>query len=114
MEYLLLLHVDESGWPALSRDQQEQGMAAYREYTEALKAAGAYTSGSRLGPSAQARTIRLAEGKPQVLDGPYVDAKEQVGGYYLIEAPDFAAAMSWAARCPAVHYGVVEVRQLVR
>jgi len=114
MEYMLLLHVDESGWPKLSKAEQERGMAAYRAYTETLKQAGVYKSGSQLGPSASAKTIRLAGGKQQVLDGPYADAKEQVGGYYLIETPDLESAMSWAAQCPTVGHGVVEVRQLVR
>jgi hypothetical protein len=114
MEYLLMLYVDEAGWPKLSQAEQEQGMAAYRAYSEALKKAGVYKSGSQLAPSRLARTIRLAQGKQQVLDGPYADAKEQVGGYYLIETPDLETAMSWAARCPTVGHGVVEVRQLIR
>lgn len=114
MEYMLLLYVDESGWPKLSKAEQEQGMAAYRAYSDALRTAGVYKSGSQLGPSAAAKTIRLAGGKPQVLDGPYADAKEQVGGYYLIETPDLESAMSWAAGCPTVGHGVVEIRQLVR
>jgi len=114
MEYMLMLYVDEAGWPTLSKAEQEQGMAAYRAYSEALKKAGVYRSGSQLAPSAAARTIRLAQGKQQVLDGPYADAKEQIGGYYLIETPDLETAMSWAARCPTVGHGVVEVRQLVK
>ena len=114
MEYMLMLYVDEAGWPKLSKAEQEQGMAAYRAYSEALKKAGVYKSGSQLAPSAAARTIRLAQGKPQVLDGPYADAKEQVGGYYLIETPDLETAMTWAARCPTVGHGVVEVRQLLK
>ena len=114
MEYMLLLYVDESGWPKLSKAEQEQGMAAYRAYSEALRNAGVYKSGSQLGPSIGAKTIRVTSGKQQVLDGPYADAKEQVGGYYLIETPDLETAMSWAARCPTVGHGVVEVRQLVR
>jgi len=114
MQYMLMLYVDESGWPQLSKAEQEEGMAAYRAYTEALKQAGVYKSGSQLAPSAAAKTIRLAQQKQQVLDGPYADAKEQVGGYYLIETPDLETAMAWAARCPTVGHGVVEVRQLVR
>ena len=89
-------------------------MAAYRAYTEALQRAGVYKGGGRLSPSSSAKTIRNANGKHQVLDGPYADAKEQVGGYYLIEVPDLQAAMSWAARCPAVGHGVVEVRHVAR
>jgi len=114
MEYMLLLYVDESGWPKLSKAEQEQGMAAYRAYTEALKKAGVFKSGSQLGPSASGKTIRLARGKQQVLDGPYADAREQVGGYYLIETPDLESALSWAGRCPTVGHGAVEIRQLLR
>jgi hypothetical protein len=65
-----------------------------------------------LQPSSSATTVRIANGKTQVLDGPYVDSKEQLGGYYLIDVPDLDAALSWAARCPAVSHGVVEVRPL--
>ena len=54
--------------------------------------------------------MRLADGKPQVLDGPYADSKEQLGGYYLIDAPDLDAALAWAARCPTASHGVVELR----
>src|SRR4051794_20498549 len=113
MEYMLMLYVDEAGWPKLTKEQQEQGMAAYAAYTEALNKAGAYKAGSRLAPSSSATTIRVENGKPKVLDGPYPESKEQLGGYYLIDAPDLDAAISWAARCPAVNHGVVEVRPLV-
>jgi hypothetical protein len=54
--------------------------------------------------------VRVANGKPQVLDGPYVESKEQIGGYYLIDVADLDAAISWAARCPGASHGVVEVR----
>src|ERR1700751_47067 len=114
MEYLLMLYVNEAGWPQLSKVEQGKGMAAYQAYTESLQKAGVLKSGSRLAPSFSAKTIRAQGGKQQVLDGPYAEAKEQFGGYYLIEAPDLEAAMLWAARCPAVGHGVVEVRQLAR
>lgn len=114
MEYLLMLYVNEAGWPQLSKAEQEKGMAAYRAYTESLQKAGVLRSNSRLAPSSSAKTIRANGSRQQVLDGPYADAKEQLGGYYLIEVPDLEAAMSWAARCPAVSHGVVEVRQLAR
>jgi hypothetical protein len=57
-------------------------------------------------------TLMTAGDKPQVLDGPYAESREQIGGYYLIEAPDHDAAMAWAARCPTVDHGVVEVREV--
>jgi hypothetical protein len=87
-------------------------VAAYQAYTEALKNAGVYKGSNRLQPTAAATTVRLADGKPQVLDGPYIDSKEQLGGYYLIEAPDLDAAISWAARCPGASHGTVEVRPI--
>jgi hypothetical protein len=110
MQYLLMLYADESGWDKLTPEQQQQGYAAYMAYTEALKAAGAHKSSNRLQPVSTATTVRATNGKPQVLDGPYVDSKEQLGGYYLIEAPDLDAALSWAARCPGAGHGTVEVR----
>jgi hypothetical protein len=112
MQYLLMLYVNEAGWPKLSKAEQEQGVAAYTAYTEALTKAGVLKGTNRLQPRSSATTVRIANGKTQVLDGPYVDSKEQLGGYYLIDVPDLDAALSWAARCPAVSHGVVEVRPL--
>src|SRR5215472_19283924 len=112
MKYMLMAYVNEAGWPKLSKAEQEQGVAAYMAYTEALQKAGVWVGSSRLSPSSTATTVRLANGKPQVLDGPYADAKEQLGGYYIIDVPDLDAAVSWAARCPAASHGIVEVRPL--
>jgi hypothetical protein len=98
MQYLLMLYVDEVGWPKLSKAEQEQGLAAYTAYTEALTKAGALKGANRLQPSSTATSVRTTNGKTQVLDGPYADSKEQLGGYYLIDVPDLDAALSWAAR----------------
>jgi hypothetical protein len=87
-------------------------MAAYMAYTEALKAANVYVGSNRLQPIATATTVRTVNGKSQVLDGPYADSKEQLGGYYLIDVPDLDAALSWAARCPGAGHGVIEVRPI--
>lgn len=110
MQYLLLLHADESGWSKMTKAEQEQGYAAYMAYTEALKKAGALVGSNRLRPVSTATTVRVANGKQQVLDGPYADSKEQLGGYYLIEAADLDAAIAWAARCPGASHGTIEVR----
>jgi hypothetical protein len=112
MQYLLTLYLDESGWKSMTKEQQEQGTAAYMAYTEALKAAGALKNSNRLQPSASATTLRTKNGKTQVLDGPFADSKEQLAGYYLIDVPDLDAAMMWAGRCPAVGHGIVEVRAI--
>jgi hypothetical protein len=112
MQYLMLLYVNESGWKALKPEEQERGVAAYMAYNEALTKAGVLKGTNRLGPSASATTLRITNGKSQILDGPYADSKEQVGGYYLIDVPNLDAALSWAARCPAASHGIVEVRPL--
>jgi hypothetical protein len=110
MQYLLLLHAEESGWSKMTQAEQQQGMAAYMAYTEALKKAGALVGSNRLQPISAATTVKIANGKQQVLDGPYADSKEQLGGYYLIEAPDLDGAIAWAARCPGASHGTIEVR----
>jgi hypothetical protein len=110
MQYLLMVYVDEAGWPKLSQSEQQQGIAAYAAYGEALRTSGVIKGSNRLQPSSVATTVRNTNGKPQVLDGPYVDSKEQLGGYFLIDVPDLDAALSWASRCPAANHGVVEVR----
>lgn len=112
MQYLLMLYVQEKGWESLTAAQQEQGMAAYAAYNKALTSAAVLRGGSRLQPSSTATTVSVSNGKPQILDGPFIDSKEQLGGYYVIEVPDLDAALSWAKRCPAAGHGTVEVRPL--
>ena len=110
MKYLLMAYVNEGGFASLTKEQQEQGAAAYMAYGEALAKAGVAVGSNRLQPSTTATTVRVANGKSQVLDGPYADSKEQLGGYFMIDVPDLDTAISWAARCPAAGHGVVEVR----
>jgi hypothetical protein len=112
MQYILMLYSNETGWSKLTDAQKEQGMMAYAAYTEALQKAGALKAVNRLQGSATATTVRVANGKSQVLNGPYADSKEQVGGYFIIDVPDLDAALAWAARCPGAGHGVVEVRPL--
>jgi len=112
MQYLLLLYANESDWDKLTPAQQEQGVAAYEAYRQALKEAGALVGANRLQNASSATTVRIKDGKTQVLNGPYADSREQLGGYFLIEAPDLDAALSWAARCPGASHGTVEVRPL--
>ncbi|GGA45087.1 YciI family protein [Dyella nitratireducens] len=110
MQYLLLLFADETGWHRMSSEEQTRGVAAYRAYTETLKEAGVYVGSNRLQDTNTATTVRLVDGKSQVLDGTYADTKEQLGGYFLIDAPDLDAALGWAARCPGASHGTIEVR----
>jgi hypothetical protein len=110
MQYLLMIHLDETAWPRMTNEQQQQGMAAYQAYTEAITKAGVLKGSNRLKPASNATTVRVTDGKSHVLDGPYVESKEQVAGYYLIDVPDLDAALSWAGRCPGASHGAVEVR----
>jgi len=112
MQYILLLHGNEAGFTNMTPAEQQQGMAAYMAYSEALVAAGAMKGSNRLQPAATATTVRIVDGKTQVLDGPYADSKEQLGGYFLIDVPDLDAALSWAARCPGASHGAIEVRPI--
>jgi hypothetical protein len=110
MQYILMLYSREGGWSEMTRAEQEQAMGAYSAFNEALTKAGVMKGVNRLQPTSAATTVRVVNGKSQVLDGPYADSKEQLGGYYLIDVPDLDAAISWAARCPAASHGIVEVR----
>jgi hypothetical protein len=110
MKYMLMDYVHEAGWPQLTAAEQEHWLGAYRAYMEAMAEAGVLKSSSGLYPTSSATTVRVANGKTQVLDGPYADSKEQLGGFHFIEVEDLDAAITWAARSPTALHGVVEVR----
>ena len=112
MQYLLMIYNNEAGMLAAPQDKATQMSAAYAAYTEAMGKAGVAVGGNRLRPTSEATTVRVKGGKTEVLDGPYADTKEQLGGYYLIDVPDLDAALSWAARCPSAANGTIEVRPI--
>jgi hypothetical protein len=112
MKYILMDYVNEAGWPQLTKDEQEHWLGAYLAYVEAMTQAGVLKSGHGLQRTSAAATVRVANGKTQVLDGPYADTKEQFAGFHIIDVADLDAALSWAARCPTALHGVVEVRPL--
>lgn len=113
MKYILMDYVQEAGWPQLTRNEQEHWLGAYRAYMEAMSNAGVLKSSSGLHPTSTATTVRVVQDKPQVLDGPYADSKEQLGGFHIIEVADLDAAIAWAARSPTALHGVVEVRPVM-
>lgn len=112
MQYMLLIHGDESRMPQVPADKLYEMNTAYMAYNDALKKAGAWVSGDRLKPSSATTTIKSRDGKIEVLDGPFADAKEQLGGYYVIEAADLDAALDWAKKCPGAGFGAIEVRPI--
>jgi len=113
MQYILMDYVNEAGWPQLTRAEQQHWLGAYRAYMEAMTKAGVLRSRNGLQPTSAATTVRVADGKTQVLDGPYADSKEQIGGFHIIEVADLDAAIAWAARSPTALHGVVEVRPVM-
>lgn len=110
MQYMLLIVGNADLAAAAKAEDMKALMGAFMAYTQAMRDAGVYVAGDPLKPSSTAVTVRLKDGKPQVLDGPFAESKEQLGGYYLIEVPDLEAAIDWAGRCPGVKYGAMEVR----
>jgi len=110
MEYLLLVYSDNKQFDELTPAQKAEGLAAYGAYAEALQKAGVMRGGNRLRPQEAATTVRLRSGKTEVLNGPYAETREQLGGYFLIDVPNLDAALSWASRCPGASHGTMEVR----
>jgi hypothetical protein len=112
MQYMLLLHADESAMMSATPQQGAEVLALYGAYSEALRKAGVLLSANRLQPSTATTSVSVKDGKTEVLNGPYAETREQLGGYYLIEVADLDAALSWAARCPGASQGGIEVRPI--
>ena len=114
MKYLLMIYTSEALENAMPPAEMGALMQAYGAYTDALVKAGALQSGERLRPVTDATAVRVRNGKSEVLNGPYADTREQLGGYYVIDVPDLDAALQWAARCPSSTIGTIEVRPIWR
>jgi hypothetical protein len=112
MQYMLLIHSSEAAMQSMPKDAIGKMHAAYMAYTDAITQAGVVVNSNRLCPTSATTTVRVTDGKTQVLDGPYAETKEQLAGYYLIDVPDLDAALSWAARCPGASAGAIEVRPI--
>ena len=110
MEFLLILYADSAQFEKMSPSQASEALTAYGACTGALQSAGVLRGSNRLRPVTAATTVRVKSGKTEVLNGPYAETREQLGGYYLIDVADLDAALAWAARCPGASHGVVEVR----
>jgi hypothetical protein len=107
MRYAIVVYDSEAGMEARNDPQYT---AAYAAYVRALSEAGVLLAGAGLASAGTATTLRMKDGKRLVQDGPYADTKEELGGFLLIEAPDLDKAIEWAARCPSLATGVIEVR----
>jgi hypothetical protein len=110
MEYVVLIYESPKDFASRGNGHSDPYIAAWRAYYKALVAAGVYVGGEPLQDVGTATTVRVKEGRPQVQDGPFAEAKEQLGGFILLDLPTLDAAIEWAARCPAAATGAVEVR----
>jgi len=114
MQFLLLCCFNEAKWSALAEFERDGIMAKYGAWVEELKKGGRLRGGAKLDACAKAATVRVKDGKPAIVDGPFAETKEQLGGYHLIECKDRDEAVSLALRIPTLPAGgVVEVRPLL-
>ena len=113
MKYMLLIYDNEKNWQGASKAAQGEMMTEYRKFTNEIKESGNFLGGEALQPIATATTVRVREGKRLQTDGPFAETKEQLGGYYLLEAANLDEALEWAARVPSARHGAIEVRPLV-
>ncbi|HEV8672553.1 MAG TPA: YciI family protein [Methylomirabilota bacterium] len=113
MEYLLLIYHSEAEVGKLSEAEKGKLHQEYGTFTQSLVQSGHFKAGHGLQPTATATTVRVRNGKRLTTDGPFAETKEQLGGYYLIEAKDLDEAIAIAARIPSVRMGAVEVRPLM-
>ena len=110
MKYMLMLYADEAAGDAVPHDQMVKWMEKMHAYQQALEKAGAFVETAGLARSREATTVNLEDGEMKVHDGPYAESREQLGGFFIIEAADMAAAQKWAAQCPGAIWGHIEVR----
>ena len=113
MRYLCLIYDEEKKLGAMSQAENEAFMGEYFAFTDAIRKSGHFLAGEALQPVSTATTVRVRSGKVSTTDGPFAETKEQLGGYYLIEARDLNDAIQVAARIPSARLGTVEVRPVV-
>jgi hypothetical protein len=112
VKYLCLIYDDESKWGTMPQAEAEAMMGEYFAFTEGIKKSGHYLGGEALKPTQTASTVRVRSGKISTTDGPFAETKEQLGGYYLIDAKDLNDAIQVAAKIPSARIGSVEVRPI--
>lgn len=113
MKYLCLIYDDEKQWQKFPKDVQDKYLGEYGAFTESIKKSGQYVGANQLHPSHTATTVRSRNGKVSTTDGPFMETKEQLGGYYLVEAKDLNDAIQVASRIPSAKVGSIEVRPIV-
>ena len=113
MKYILLIYSNEAAAASATQEDMMAVMSEYNAFTAAVTASGAYQGGDALHDTSKATTVRTHNGKHVITDGPFAETKEQLGGYYLIEAKDLDAAIAIAKMCPGSKRGSIEVRPVM-
>jgi len=112
MQYLLMIYQNEAEYAKLDAKTAQKNLEEYGAFTQSIIQSGNFKAGDRLQPIATATTVRIRDGKTMTTDGPFAETREQLGGYYLVEAKDLDAALAIAARIPGARYGSIEVRPI--
>jgi hypothetical protein len=112
MKYLCLIYDDEARRATMSRDEGDRMMKEYFAFTDDIKKSGHMIAGNSLMPTSTATTVRVRNGKLGTTDGPFAETKEQLGGFYMIDAKDLNEAIQVAARIPGARTGSIEVRPI--
>jgi hypothetical protein len=113
MRYLCLIYDNEQQWSTMPKDQSDALMGEYGNFTQGIKKSGHYIGGEALQPTQTATTLRIRNGKISTTDGPYAETKEQLGGYYLIDAKDLNDAIQVASKIPSARLGSIEIRPIM-
>lgn len=112
MQYLLLIYEDENALHSLDEASRKKLMDDYRAFTASIRETGSFVAGDALQPTSTATSVRVRGAKTLTTDGPFAETKEQLGGYYLVEARDLDDAISMASRIPSAKAGTIEVRPI--
>jgi len=112
MQYLLLIYGNEPQWDKFSETERQAISNEYTEFTKSIAQSGHLRGGNELKAISTATTVRMRDKKRLVTDGPFAETKEQLGGYYLVEAKDLDEAIALAARIPSARWGSIEVRPI--
>ncbi|MGY4630309.1 YciI family protein [Bradyrhizobium sp. USDA 4486] len=112
MQYLLMIYQNEVEYANNDAATSQKMLAEYQAFTQSIIQSGNFKAGDRLRPTSTATTVRVRDGKTLTTDGPFAETREQLGGYYLVEAKDLNAAIEIAARIPSARIGSIEVRPI--
>ncbi len=113
MKYMLLIYHDETAWNDHSEAEHQQIYGEYRALIEKLQSSGKYLGGDQLQPRTTASVVRVRDGKPLVTDGPFAETREQIGGFFMIDASNINEAVSIAGQIPSARTGAIEIRPVV-